>query len=123
MRRPIYLLTGIAAGLWFLGAGWSRAYEPFSGTWSPSCQPTEAKAVDNKLATIVFYGDAVKFSDFECEIAGWRKDGRRYRSDLTCFKKGEARVERRIAVRQVGPKLKVTISEKAFDKTVERCSN
>ncbi|MFL1877014.1 hypothetical protein ACIKT0_18005 [Hansschlegelia beijingensis] len=108
-----------------LGLGCSPAWadNPFAGTWAPSCNPAPAKVVDNKLATLVFLDGAVKFSDFQCEILGWRKQGKRYRSELTCFKKGAEPVKGELAVRQVGEKLKVVVSEGAYAKILERCGN
>ncbi|GLK68434.1 hypothetical protein [Hansschlegelia plantiphila] len=120
----VHSLATCAAVVSFLClAGPTYADDPFSGTWAPSCSPRPSKEVDNKLATITFYGGALKFSGYECEIAGWKKERRRYSSDLTCFRKDEAAVKRRIAVRQIQAKLKVVVSDGAYGRTVERCSD
>lgn len=106
-----------------LGCGPAWAQNPFAGTWAPSCDPAPAKVVDNKLATLVFLDGAMKFSDYQCEIAGWRKQGKRYRSDLTCFRKGAEPVKRQLAVRQIGDRLKVVVSDGAYKKTLQRCGD
>lgn len=104
-----------------LSSGSSYAAEPFAGTWSPTCKPAPGKEIDNNLATIVFFEDAVKFADVQCAIGSWKKKGERYRTDLTCFTKNVvAPAKRKMAVRPVGEKIRVHISG-AYKQTVERC--
>ncbi|GLK79706.1 hypothetical protein [Methylopila turkensis] len=117
-----FTLCALGAVALALVAGQARAEDPVQGTWSPTCAPSPAQEIDNKLATIVFFQGAVKFRDQECTINGWGKKRKQVRSEITCFaRKGGKPATYTIAVQPDGEKLRVIVSDRMYKHVVERC--